>query len=91
MFFIFGWGKTTTKPLGQADDHAACGICSQSVPFHFIKVTHWFTLFFIPVIPYKSQAYMICPHCQNGFEIPMSQISAANGDLNQVARSHYSA
>ena len=37
----------------------------------------WFTLFFIPVIPYESGHLMICPVCGHGMELDKAQQQAA--------------
>ncbi len=68
MFFLFGWGHRTIKNFGQTLIQE-CHICSRTSHFSFVKTTDWFTLFFIPVIPYKTKYYLECPFCKNAFEI----------------------
>jgi hypothetical protein len=35
-----------------------------------LKVTTWFTLFFIPVIPYKRRYLLACPVCGFAYILP---------------------
>ena len=34
-----------------------------------MRLTSWFTLFFIPLIPLKSEYFISCPICEYGFKI----------------------
>jgi len=29
----------------------------------------WFTLFFIPCVPYETKYWVGCPHCKYGYEV----------------------
>lgn len=68
MLFIFGFGYKTTKNLGTLEPKK-CDHCNNTVANHKIKVTSWFTLFFIPIIPYSTKHYVICPICNHGIEV----------------------
>ncbi len=64
MFIIYGWGKKTVRELGVLPP-GACGTCGQYVDRRAVRVTTWFTLFFIPVIPYRREYVFLCPHCKS--------------------------
>ena len=65
MFIMFGWGKQTVKEFGSHDSRN-CPRCNNRKPWIYRKYTTWFTLFFIPVIPYSSFYAKTCPICGHG-------------------------
>ena len=67
MFILFGWGFKTTKQFGRRPD-CVCPVCSNQGT-DFIKITTWFTLFFIPIIPIGFEYVEICPNCGNGHKM----------------------
>src|SRR5256885_3254529 len=52
---IFGWGRGRPEDKG-AVAPATCPNCKNEVLFRYIVARKWFTLFFIPVIPYSNKA-----------------------------------
>ena len=68
MFIIWGFGHRTVKKYGQAAA-AICGRCNNNVNRELVKITNWFTLFFIPIIPYKTRYYLSCPICGEAMEL----------------------
>ncbi|MCK4324641.1 MAG: hypothetical protein KAW89_08935 [Armatimonadetes bacterium] len=42
---------------------------------NLIEVSTWFTLFFIPVIPYERKRLLLCPVCQHGMELDRAEFS----------------
>jgi len=65
---IFGFGRKTRKDHGPAF-YNDCPNCHNRTFFHYIAVRVWFTLFFIPVFPYKSIHAYVCRVCSWGFPI----------------------
>ena len=63
MFFIFGWGRTTIKWFGRVLP-LKCGNCHNVQYWDLVRKRKWFTLFFIPIIPYENNYYLICPICK---------------------------
>lgn len=59
---IFGFGKITRKIIGRIMEKQ-CNYCNQLSIWELCLVRTWFTLFFIPIIPYKKQYMLMCPHC----------------------------
>lgn len=59
---IFGWGYRRTKSIGPVKE-SHCGRCNNSVSLELVKLSTWFTLFFIPVFPYENRKLLVCPIC----------------------------
>ena len=77
MFFvIFGWGKQTTTEYGPVMP-VTCSHCNNEVYWHLTRTRVWFTLFFIPIIPYESKHNLLCPICSWGIELHGPQIERA--------------
>ena len=59
---IFGWGRGKTKDHGAAAP-LVCPQCRNQTFYRYFSVTKWMTLFFIPVIPYSTKHFLVCPVC----------------------------
>lgn len=68
MFIIFGWGRRTISVLGFTAANLYAN-CRNTSPWKVIKVRRWFTLFFIPIIPYESRYVAMCPVCNRGIQV----------------------
>ena len=62
MFIIWGFGHKTSKRFGRVNQ-SACMRCHNAGVFELVRVTVWFTLFFIPLVPYKKEYLITCPVC----------------------------
>jgi len=60
MFLIAGFGHKSKKDYGPVLTKA-CPRCNNSTAWRLIKATSWFTLFFIPLIPYSTKKILACP------------------------------
>lgn len=65
FFFIIGFGKQTSEDLGSAGIRR-CPHCGNTREWRNLRVRTWFTLFFIPLVPYKTEYVALCPIC--GYE-----------------------
>lgn len=94
MFFIFGWGKQLRKNFG-AVLNFKCSHCNNESPWNLFRISTWFSLFFIPVIPYSVEKYILCPVCQYGIKLNNEQFekfksiaeinnSLASGSISQA-------
>jgi hypothetical protein len=59
---------------GKRNDHGpaipvVCPNCNNQTYYHYLTVTKWFTLFFIPVLPISSKHYLMCPICTRSTEL----------------------
>lgn len=88
MPIIFGWGRQTTWNIGPVF-RQQCSHCNNNEFWVLLRRTTWFTLFFIPIIPYKSAWWCLCPICKYGIELKPEQvqklkpIAEANQQLNK--------
>lgn len=73
MFIIFGFGKKTVKEMGSTGT-VQCGHCSNVREWQYKKVTTWFTLFFIPLIPYKMTYIKECPICHMAYQVDKEEV-----------------
>ncbi len=65
---IFGWGKKTKKDHG-ATYPLECSNCNNSTFAQLVESKEWFTLFFIPIIPYNAKYFLLCKVCNYGVEL----------------------
>jgi len=68
MFFLFGWGHQIKRDFGPVLMNK-CSHCNNEGYMRLKRISEWFTLFFVPIIPYKIQSYLICPICEYGFQL----------------------
>ena len=68
MFLMFGMGKRTTKILGVMPPDR-CSHCYNMTQRVKVRVTTWFTLFLIPIIPYRIEYLAVCRLCNHTIEI----------------------
>jgi len=87
MFFLFGWGQRTTNDRGPTMP-VNCPHCRNETWFHFFSYKTWFTLFFIPIIPYESKNLLLCPVCSSGIELSGDSVDEAHR-INEAARALY--
>ena len=83
MLILWGFGHRTTKILGVMPE-SLCGRCNNRTTRKIMKLTTWFTLFFIPIIPYRRQYLLVCPICGQAQQLTKAEFdslvgSGANG------------
>lgn len=69
---IFGWGRVTKKFIGEVFQRT-CQYCNTTSTWQLCIVRTWFTLFFIPVIPYKTTYCVACPNCGSYVKLTQEQ------------------
>lgn len=74
MFIIFGFGKVTRKDYGMIINQQ-CPRCGNESGWQLCLIRKWFTLFFIPVIPYEHHYCMMCPRCGGYREVDKGQFN----------------
>ncbi len=82
---IFGWGHTIQKDYGETYP-MKCSRCNNTDYWRLFRIRVWFDLFFIPVFPYKSNHYLLCPICNSGFKLDYHNLELAK-ELNQITLS----
>lgn len=71
MFIIWGF-RETEKELGNVD-YLHCNTCNNDSIWRLKKITSWFTLFFIPLIPYHRKYHVYCPVCHWAAKVPSEE------------------
>jgi hypothetical protein len=60
---LFGWGEGKARDEGPVVP-IACPNCHNAVTFHYVVVKKWFRLYFVPLVPYGTKHYLVCPICR---------------------------
>lgn len=69
---IYGWGKQTHKHIGIVFKRA-CGNCGNEEYWKLTRTITWFTLYFVPLVPYSIKHLLSCPVCEYGFFLTSEQ------------------
>jgi hypothetical protein len=85
MLFM-GWSKTTTKRFGPTVA-VNCPNCRNEMWMHLYRHRKWLTLFFIPLIPYRSEHFLLCSVCSHGVPLTGHRIRQAK-QLNEWTQSY---
>ncbi len=80
MLLLFGFGKKTVKDYG-AKEVIHCKRCNNAKQWQYKKTRTWFTLFFVPMIPYQTTYARVCPICGNSEELTKDEF---NGIVEEV-------
>lgn len=80
MFIIWG-SKHFSKKLS-AHGNYCCENCNNNTPFDFVRHSKWFSLFFIPIFPFSSKYYLLCPICQCGYKLNSKQVAELKQGIN---------
>lgn len=83
---LIGFGKLRRRDLGETGVEQQCVWCYQAIYYHLIMVQTWFTYFFIPIFPYRTEYRAECPSCARGFDIRGGEIKAAKRGELRVSR-----
>ena len=73
---IFGFGGGRPKDRGPVIP-ARCPNCGNENYLRHVSSTRWFSLFFIPLIPYSTKHFLLCPVCTQGRPLTRDQAAKA--------------
>ena len=73
---VFGWGG------GRIQDHGpalpmSCSNCNNETVLHAVTMRKFFSLFWIPLIPYSRKDMLMCSVCTRGLELRPNEGNAA--------------
>ena len=68
MVLIFGWGRGEAQDRGEVAP-LACPNCHNEVFLHEVESKKQVSLYFIPVVGYGSDEYLLCPICGHGLQV----------------------
>ena len=76
MGMIMYGTKVFTKYKGYFGEREECPCCHKTYKKSYVKYTTWFHLNEIPLFPFKSTYYKMCPICGDSIEIKGKQAKA---------------
>ena len=88
-WIIIGFGRQSRKDLGETGVEQQCAWCSRKIYYHLILLRTWFSYFFIPVFPYRSEYFIECPLCSQSIGIRGEEVEAAKRGELSVSRTSY--
>jgi len=74
MVVIFGFGAGSPEDQGEVAA-AVCPNCHNQVFFHHVRSKKSVRLYFVPVVPYGTNDYLVCPVCSRGLQVSSGQLS----------------
>ena len=73
MVVIFGFGAGSPEDQGEVAA-AVCPNCHNQVFFHHVRSKKSVRLYFVPVVPYGTDDYLVCPVCSRGLQVNSRQL-----------------
>jgi hypothetical protein len=73
MVVIFGFGAGHPEDLGEVAS-CVCPNCHNQVFLHHVRSKKSVRLYFVPVVPYGTDDYLVCPVCSRGLQISSPQL-----------------
>jgi len=73
MVVIFGFGPGKQEDLGEAVQ-VVCPNCNNQVVLHHVRSKKTVRLYFVPVVPYGTDDYLVCPVCSRGMQLSRAQL-----------------
>src|SRR5262249_32577049 len=70
---IFGFGPGKQEDLGEVAP-AVCPNCHNQVFLRHVRSKKRFSLYFVPVVPYGTDDYQVCPICSRGLQLSTTQL-----------------
>jgi hypothetical protein len=73
MVVIFGFGAGSPEDQGEVAP-CVCPNCHNQVFLHHIRSKKSVRLYFVPVVPYGTDNYLVCPVCSRGLQVTDTQL-----------------
>ena len=73
MVVIFGFGAGSPEDQGEVAP-CVCPNCHNQVFLHHIRSKKSVRLYFVPVVPYGTDNYLVCPVCSRGLQVNDTQL-----------------
>jgi hypothetical protein len=84
MVVIFGFGEGKHEDLGEVAP-AVCPNCHNQVFIHHVRSKKSVRLYFVPVVPYGTNDYLVCPICSWGLQVSQAQLPSVRSMASTVA------
>jgi Short C-terminal domain len=73
MVVIFGFGPGSPEDQGEVAP-CVCPNCHNQVFLHHVRSKKSVRLYFVPVVPYGTDDYLVCPVCSRGLQVSSAQL-----------------
>jgi hypothetical protein len=73
MVVIFGFGPGSPEDQGEVAP-CVCPNCHNQVFLHHVRSKKSVRLYFVPVVPYGTNDYLVCPVCSRGLQVSDAQL-----------------
>ena len=73
MVVIFGFGPGSPEDQGEVAP-CVCPNCHNQVFLHHVRSKKSVRLYFVPVVPYGTDNYLVCPVCSRGLQVSDAQL-----------------
>ena len=73
MVVIFGFGAGSPEDQGEVAP-CVCPNCHNQVFLHHVRSKKSVRLYFVPVVPYGTDNYLVCPVCSRGLQVSDVQL-----------------
>ncbi|HEY7264151.1 MAG TPA: zinc-ribbon domain-containing protein [Trebonia sp.] len=73
MVVIFGFGAGSPEDQGEVAP-CVCPNCHNQVFLHLVRSKKSVRLYFVPVVPYGTDNYLVCPVCSRGLQLSDAQL-----------------
>jgi len=73
MVVIFGFGPGNPDDEGEVAP-CVCPNCHNQVFLHHVRSKKSVRLYFVPVVPYGTNNYLVCPVCSRGLQVSDAQL-----------------
>jgi hypothetical protein len=73
MVVIFGFGPGSPEDQGEVAPYV-CPNCHNQVFLHHVRSKKSVRLYFVPVVPYGTDDYLVCPVCSRGLQVSDAQL-----------------
>jgi hypothetical protein len=73
MVVIFGFGPGSPEDQGEVAP-CVCPNCHNQVFLHHVRSKKSVRLYFVPVVPYGTDDYLVCPVCSRGLQVSDVQL-----------------
>jgi len=73
MVVIFGFGPGSPEDQGEVAP-CICPNCHNQVFLHHVRSKKSVRLYFVPVVPYGTDDYLVCPVCSRGLQVSDAQL-----------------
>jgi Short C-terminal domain/zinc-ribbon family len=74
MVVIFGFGPGSPEDQGEVAP-CVCPNCHNQVFLHHVRSKKSVRLYFVPVVPYGTDDYLVCPVCSRGLQVSGAQLA----------------